>query len=128
MRSPIGPALVILNLATAVVLVLVLLQTSGLRGELDATRSELTTLRGEVEAMERGVPMSELSMRLAELENDIESWVVAFGNDTVPGDTSSPAGGDDPQDEVLDRIAEVLRRINALDDRIDEICGNVPVC
>jgi hypothetical protein len=128
MRSSTGPILVILNLATAVVLVLVLLQTTGLRGELEATRSELATLRTEVQAMERGVPMSELSMRLAELENDIESWVVAFSNDTVPGDTSSPAGGGDPQDEILDRLTEVLRRINALDDRVDEICGNVPVC
>ena len=128
MRSPIGPVLVILNLAIALVLVLVLLQTSGLHGELDTARSELATLRSEVEGMERGVPMSELSSRLAELENDIESWVVAFGNDTVPGDTSSPAGGGDPQEEILDRLAEVLRRINALDDRVDEICGNVPVC
>ena len=128
MRSPTGPILLILNLATAVILVLVLLQATGLRGELEATRSELATLRTEVESMERGVPMSELSMRLAELENDIESWVIAFGNDTVPGDTSSPAGGGDPQDEILDRLTELLRRINALDDRIDEICGNVPVC
>jgi hypothetical protein len=128
MRSSIAPVLVILNVATAVILVLVLLQTTGLRGELETTRSELGTLRSEVQAIERGVPMSELSMRLAELENDIEAWVVAFGNDTVPGDTTSPAGGGDAQDEVLDRLAEVLRRINALDDRVDEICGNVPVC
>jgi hypothetical protein len=128
MRSSIAPVLVILNVATAVILVLVLLQTTGLRGELETTRSELGTLRSEVQAMERGVPMSELSMRLAELENDIEAWVVAFGNDTVPGDTTSPAGGGDAQDEILDRLAEVLRRINALDDRVDEICGNVPVC
>ena len=128
MRSSTGPILVILNLATAVILVLVLLQTNGLRGELEATRSELATLRSEVRGMERGVPMSELSMRLAELENDIESWVVAFGNDTGSGDTSSPAGGDDPQEAILDRLTEVLRRINALDDRVDEICENVPVC
>lgn len=128
MRSSTGPILVILNLATAVILVLVLLQTTGLRGELDAARSDLATLRTEVGSMERGVPMSELSMRLAELENDIESWVIAFGNDTVPGDTSSPAGGGDPQEEILERLTELLRRINALDDRVDEICGNVPVC
>lgn len=128
MRSSTGPILVILNLATIVVLVLVLLQTTGLRGELDAARSDVAALRTEVASMERGVPISELSMRLAELENDIESWVVAFGNDTVPGDTSSPAGGGDPQEEILDRLTELLRRINALDDRVDEICGNVPVC
>jgi hypothetical protein len=72
--------------------------------------------------------MSELSMRLAELENDIEEWVVAFGSDTAPGDGSTPAGGGTTTEEVLDRIDDVLARINDLDDRIDEICGNVPVC
>lgn len=128
MRSSIGPVLVILSLATAVVLVLVLLQTNGLRGDLDRARAEVVTLRQQVEGLERGVPMSELSMRLAELENDIEAWVVAFGNDTVPGDTTTPAGGASTGEEILDRLDEVLRRVNALDDRVDEICRNVPVC
>ena len=128
MRSPIGPVLVILNLATAVVLVLVLLQSTGLRGDLEATRSELATLRGEVDAMERGVPMGELSLRLTELENDIREWVVAFGGGDASGDPTTPAGGDDPNEEVLDRLDTVLARIAALDDRVDEICGNVPVC
>ena len=68
MRSPIGPALIILSLATAVILVLVLLQTTGLRGDLDRARAEVVTLREQVETFERGVPMSELSMRLAELD------------------------------------------------------------
>ena len=128
MRSSIGPVLVILSLGTAVVLVLVLLQTSALRGDLDRARAEVVTLRQQVEGLERGVPMSELSMRLAELENDIEAWVVAFGNDTVPGDTTTPAGGASAGEEILDRLDEVLRRVNALDDRVDEICRNVPVC
>ena len=128
MRSSIGPVLVILSLATAVVLVLVLLQTNGLRGDLDRARAEVVTLRQQVEGLERGVPMSELSMRLAELENDIEAWVVAFGNDTVPGDTTTPAGGASTGEEILDRLDQVLRRVNALDDRVDEICRNVPVC
>ena len=128
MRSSVGPVLVILSLATAVVLVLVLLQTNGLRGDLDRARAEVVTLRQQVEGLERGVPMSELSMRLAELENDIEAWVVAFGNDTVPGDTTTPAGGASTGEEILDRLDEVLRRVNALDDRVDEICRNVPVC
>ena len=128
MRDSVGPVLVILSLATAVVLVLVLLQTNGLRGDLDRARAEVVTLRQQVEGLERGVPMSELSMRLAELENDIEAWVVAFGNDTVPGDTTTPAGGASAGEEILDRLDEVLRRVNALDDRVDEICRNVPVC
>ena len=128
MRSPIGPTLIILSLATAVVLALVLLQTTGLRGDLDRARAEIVTLREQVDGIERGVPMSELSLRLAELENDIEEWVVAFGSDTVPGDGSTPAGGSDGMDEVLDRLDDVLARINDLDERIDEICDGVPVC
>ena len=128
MRSPVGPALIILSLATAVVLVLVLLQTTGLRGDLDRARTEVVTLREQVEGLERGVPMSELSMRLAELENDIEAWVVAFSSDVTPGDATTPAGGAEAGREILDRLDEVLRRINALDDRVDEICENVPVC
>ena len=128
MRSPVGPALLILSLATAVVLVLVLLQTTGLRGDLDRARAEVVTLREQVEGLERGVPMSELSMRLAELENDIQEWVVAFSSDTAPSDSSTPAGGDASTDEVLDRIDDVLARIDDLEGRIDEICGNVPVC
>ena len=128
MRSPIGPALIILSLATAVILVLVLLQTTGLRGDLDRARAEVVTLREQVETFERGVPMSELSIRLAELENDIQEWVVAFSSDTTPGDGSTPAGGDASIDDVLDRLDDVLARINDLDDRVDEICQNVPVC
>jgi len=128
MRSPIGPALIFLSLAMAVVLVLVLLQTTGLRGDLDRARAEVVTLREQVEGLERGVPMSELSMRLSELENDIQEWVVAFGSDTAPGDGSTPAGGSASTDEVLDRLDDVLGRINDLDERVDEICQNVPVC
>ena len=128
MRSPIGPALIILSLATTVVLVLVLLQTTGLRGDLDRARAEVVTLREQVETLERGVPMSELSMRLAELENDIQEWVVAFSSDTAPGDGSTPAGGSASIRAVLDRLDDVLARINDLDDRVDEICQNVPVC
>jgi len=128
MRSPVGPALIILSLAIAVVLVLVLLQTTGLRGDLDRARTEVVTLREQVEGLERGVPMSELSLRLAELENDIEAWVVAFSSDATPGDATTPAGGAEAGREILDRLDEVLRRVNALDDRVDEICENVPVC
>jgi hypothetical protein len=127
MRSPIGGFLVVVSLATAVVLVLVLLQTAGLRGDLDATRGELISLREQVEGVERGVPMGELSLRLAELESDIRSWVVAFSDDVGSGDPSTPAGGTSTT-EILERLDELLERIEALDDRVDQICGNVPVC
>jgi hypothetical protein len=71
--------------------------------------------------------MSELSTRLSELENEIRELVVS-GSGTAPGDPSTPAGGGATSDELLDRIDDVLARINDLDDRVDEICGNVPVC
>jgi hypothetical protein len=127
MRSPMGGFLVVLSLATAVALVLVLLQVIGLRGDLDATRSELISLRQQVEGVERGIPMGELSLRLAELENDIQAWVVAFSDDVAPGDASNPAGGASAG-EILERLDQLLDRIEALDDRVDEICSNVPVC
>ena len=129
MRSPIGAVLVVLGLATAVVLALVLVQTFGLRGDLDAAREEVVALQAEVDGLERGVPISELSMRLAELENDIRGWVVAFSSD-VPagGDPTSPAGGTVTNAEILERVEDVLGRIDDLDARIDDICDGVPVC
>lgn len=129
MRSPIGPVLVLLSLATILVLVLILFQTNGLREELDRARAEVVTLREQVEGLERGVPISELSMRLAELENDIQAWVVAFGEDVTPGTGSASGSGDTASNrEVLARLDDVLDRIDELDARVDEICGNVPVC
>lgn len=129
MRSPVGTVLIVLGLATALVLVLVLVQTIGLRGDLQAAREEVGVLQAEVDAMERGIPMSELSMQLAELENDIRDWVVAFSaGGPTSGDPASPAGGANAGDQVLDRLDEVLARIDALDARIDDICENVPVC
>ena len=130
MRSPIGPVLVLLGLATTVVLVLVLFQTIGLRGDLDATRQELDSLRTAVEEQEAGVTDEELVGRLDELEAGIRDWLIATGADG--GFDGSPAGGgtDDGtgDDEVVNRLDEILERINALDDRIDEICERVPVC
>ncbi|MBD0323620.1 MAG: hypothetical protein ICV72_09570 [Aldersonia sp.] len=134
MRSATGPILIILSLATAVVLVLVLLQTIGLRNDLNTARDQVAALEGKVEGMERGVPLSELSMRMGELENNLRDWVVAFAGDVPPGgDPSSPAGGDEDgtdggTDEVLDRLDEVLAAVEALDARVDEICEGVPVC
>ncbi|MGH2417730.1 MAG: hypothetical protein ACRDFY_05305 [Candidatus Limnocylindria bacterium] len=130
MRSPIGPVLVILSLATILVLVLMLFQTNGLREDLDRARAEVVTLRDQVGGLERGVPISELSMRLAELENDIQAWVVAFGEDVTPtgGSTGSSSGETASNREVLSRLDDVLDRIDDLDARVDEICGNVPVC
>ena len=126
MRSPIGPVLVLIGLATTVVLVLVLFQNFGLRSDLESVREELGVLRSEVEATESGVTDEELVGRLDELEAGIRDWLISTGADG--GFDESPAGSAPPQDEVLDRLDEVLARINDLDARVDEICEGVPVC
>jgi hypothetical protein len=128
MRSPIGPILVVLGLATVVVLVLVLFQTIGLRNDLDATRAELETLRGTVETREVGVSEEDLVARLDELEAGIRDWLIATGADGGFDETPGGSGGDTTDGTLPDRLDEILERIQALDDRIDEICDGVPVC
>ena len=125
MRSPIGPILVLLGLATVVVLVLVLFQTIGLRGDLDATHAELETLRGAVESRQEGVSEEDLVARLDELEAGIRDWLIATGADGGFDETPGGSGG---ETTVADRLDEILERIEALDDRIDQICDGVPVC
>lgn len=129
MRSPIGPVLIGLGLATTVVLVLLIFQTIGLRGDLERARDEIATLRTEVEGREEGVTAVELRRDLDELESGLRDWLIATGADGgFEGDPSTPAGGRTTADEVLERLDEVLERITALDDRVDEICRGVPVC
>lgn len=135
MRSATGPVLIVLGLVAAIVLALLLLQTIALRSDLESARAQLGGLQTEMDALERGVPMSELSLELAQLENDVREWVAAFGGgggggdvSATDGDPSSPAGGLSADDAIAERLDEVLARIDALDARIDEICENVPVC
>jgi hypothetical protein len=125
MRS-IGPWLLALTGLACIGLVLVLVQSVGLRGDLDATRAELAELRAEVDSMERGVPMAELSMRLGELENEIQDWVLSFGG--TDGDGTDGGGTDMSTAALLDRLDEVLDEIRALNRRVDDICEGVPVC
>ena len=128
MRSPIGPILVVLGLATVVVLVLVLFQTIGLRSDLDATRAQLETLRGTVETRDEGVSEEELVARLDELEAGIRDWLIATGADGGFDETPGGSGGGTADSTLADRLDEILERIQALDDRIDQICEGVPVC
>ena len=125
MRSPIGPILILLGLATVVVLVLLLFQTIGLRGDLDAMQSELDTLRTTVESSDEGVNEEDLVARLDELEAGIRDWLIATGAD---GGFDEAPGGSGADGTVTDRLDEILERIEALNDRIDEICEGVPVC
>ncbi len=63
--------------------------------------------------------------RLDELEAGIRDWLIATGAD---GGFDQTPGGSAGDTTVADRLDEILERIQALDDRIDEICEGVPVC
>ena len=127
MRSPIGPILVVLGVATAAVLLLVLLQSMGLRDELRQARDEVGALQARVDTLETVAP-DDLRRELEELESGIRDWLIATGADGgFEADPGQPAGGSSA-DAILDRIDDVLARITALDRRVDEICEGVPVC
>lgn len=130
MRSPIGPILIVLGLGTIVVLVLLLLQTTGMRSELERARADLAAVQARVESQEKPMTTADLTRELADLESGMRDWLIATGADGgFEGDPNQPAGGgDSAADEVLDRLDLVLERITALDQRVDEICEGVPVC
>ena len=131
MRSPIGPILILLGLATTVVLVLLLVQTMGLRTELERARADVAALQAQVEAQEEPMTTAELTRELDDLESGIRDWLIATGADGgFEGDPNQPAGGGGASaaDEVLERLDLVLERITALDQRVDDICEGVPVC
>ena len=124
MRSPIGPILVVLGLATTLVLALLLVQAAGLRDEVAGARDELATLRSQVESGGDAVTAEELATALDALEERIDALGGTGGGGTNP---DQPAGGDG-NDELRDLLDEVLARITALDERVDDICDSVPVC
>lgn len=128
MRSPIGPILVVMGLATAVVLVLVLLQTMSLRDELRQARDDVTVLQSRMDTA-RTVTPDELRQELAALETSLREAVASGDLDGDAGtDPGQPAGGSSTAEDILERIDEVLARVTALDRRVDEICDGVPVC
>lgn len=124
MRSPIGPILIVLGLGTTLVLALLLVQASGLRDEVAQARSDLATLRADVDAADDAVSAEELTTALDALEERIDALGSSGG---VGANPDQPAGGDGTG-ELLDRLDEVLQRITDLDRRVDEICDSVPVC
>ncbi|MBW3612765.1 MAG: hypothetical protein KY392_02760 [Chloroflexi bacterium] len=134
MRSPLGPILVLLGLATTLVVVLLLVQVMGLRGDLVRAEERLVTLQAEVEAQDPGVTATELRRELDELRTWTRDWMIATQPGPGGGSVGTPAGsggrGDDDEGNavILRRIDQVLLRIDALDARIDEICEGVPVC
>lgn len=126
MRSPLGPVLAILGLATILVVVLLIFQNFALREDLERANTQLAAIQSDVAAMEPGVDRDELQRQLGILESGIRDWLIATGADGFDPDASpgAPGGGD----EVMDRLDEVLDRLDALDARLDEICESVPVC
>ena len=127
MRSPLGPALVILGLATTLLLVLVLFQTIGLRDDLGRLNERVATLGEEIAAQEPGIARGELQRTVNDLESRLRAWMRENIADSAPA--ASPGSGSvGDAGEILDRLDEVLERLDALDERIDEICDSVPVC
>lgn len=129
MRSPLGPALVILGLATTLVLVLVLFQTIGLRDDLGRLNERVATLGEEIAAQEPGIARGELQRTVNDLESRLRAWMLENVADSAPaGSPGAGSAGPADADEILDRLDEVLERLDALDERIDDICDGVPVC
>ena len=126
MRSPLGPALVIIGLATILVLVLVIFQVIGLGSDADRISEELDSLRAEVAAIEPGIDRDELQRQLEITESAIRDWLIATGADGFDPDATPNAGQADG--DVNDRLDEILDRLEALDRRLDQICEGVPVC
>ena len=126
MRTASGPLLVVIGLAMAIMVVLLLLLTLGMRSELEATRGELAALRASVEQMDEGVTVDELEEQLATLEGGIRDWLIATGADG--GFESAPGEDGGSGTAIGDRLDEILRRIDDLDARLDQICEGVPVC
>lgn len=134
MRSPIGPFLVVLGLAGTLLVVLVLLQVTAIRDDLDRAEERVATLQAEVESQEAGVTAAELRRELDELRTWTRDWLIASERGSASGDPGTPAGGDGDDSGDADyatlvrRMDLVLERIEALDERVDEICEGVPVC
>ena len=133
MRSALGPVLVILGLATALVVVLLLVQVTGLRGDLARAEERVATLQAHVEAQEAAVTPVELERELDELKAWTRDWLIATDHGAIgSSDPGTPAGGGGAEDAdyttLVQRLDLVLERIDALDARVDEICEGVPVC
>ena len=126
MRSPLGPFLVIIGLATILVLVLVIFQVIGLGTDADRISEQVDTLRAEVEAIEPGVDRDELERQLEITESALRDWLIATGADGF--DPNATPGTGQSGGNVADRLDEIIDRLEALDRRLDEICEGVPIC
>jgi hypothetical protein len=132
MRSSIGPFLVVLGLASTLLIVLLLFQVVGLRDDLQRAEERVATLEAAVDGRDEGVTPAELRRELDELRSWTRDWLIATDTGGAPGgDVGTPAGGggdDADYATLVRRVDLVLERIEALDERVDEICEGVPVC
>lgn len=131
MRSGAAGWVIGLNVLLLVALALLIVQTVQLRGDLNAAREELTDLRGSVAELERGVPVSEVALRFDAVERELRQLALIVGTPDPTG-SSGDSGGSGGESvgsaAVVAQLEEVLDAIEALDNRVDEICRNVPVC
>lgn len=134
MRSPVAPILAVAALAAVVVLAVAAWGVLGMRGDLDRVRSEVTSvasavasLEAQVAEVEPGVDEETLQRSVDALESSLRDWLIATGNDGFDPDGGS-AGDGATASEILDRLDDVLGRLRALEERLDEICEGVPVC
>src|ERR671919_794569 len=131
MRSGAAGWLIGLNVLLLVALALLIVQTVQLRGDLSAAREELTDMRTTVSELERGVPVSEVALRFDAVERELRQLALIVGSQppAEPGASPSEDRGDSVSSAaVVAQLEEVLDAIEALDNRVDEICRNVPVC
>jgi hypothetical protein len=115
-----------LSLLTLLAVGVLLVRSVSLENRLAEAELAVRDLEAEVASLERGVPLSELSLRMAELENELQEWVLAFSAD-VDSPGSGTATPTDPG-AVLTRLTELQRDVDRLHERLDEICEGVPVC
>jgi hypothetical protein len=128
MRSSLGIVLAVIGVVAVALMVMAVLQSMSMRDELRQARDEVAALQARVETIET-VSSDDLVRELEVLESGIRDWLIATGADGgFDPDPSQPAGGGATADEILDRLDDVLARIEALDQRVDDICDGVPVC
>lgn len=124
--------MIVLGLATTLVLVLLLFQVLGLRGDMQRAEERAVALRAQIEAQEPGVTADELEVQIDRIEAELAELGSRLSTGGTGSDVGTPAGearGDDVDYATLvRRIDLVLERIDALDERVDEICESVPVC
>lgn len=122
----------ILGIAVVLLLVFGLFQLIGLRQDVATAEERVAALEASVAAQEPGVTLDEVQREIDELRVWTRDWLIATGADGGTGSDPGTPAGEAPAgtnaDDIVRRLDLVLERIEALDQRVDEICESVPVC